>query len=71
VTIYESVGTLRVRPLKVKNGQPNFRIRSRLWSSGQSCCLQTQRCRVQFPALLDFLSSSGSETGYTQPREDN
>jgi hypothetical protein len=25
--------------------------------------------RVRFPALADFLSSSGSGTGYTQPRE--
>jgi hypothetical protein len=29
--------------------------------------LQTQRSRVQFPALPDFLSSSGSGTGSTQP----
>ena len=34
-----------------------------LWSSGQS--------RVRFPALPDFLSSSGSGTGSTQPREVN
>jgi hypothetical protein len=32
--------------------------------------LHTQRSRVQFPALPDFLSSSGSATGSTQPRED-
>jgi hypothetical protein len=42
-----------------------------LWSSGQSSWLQIQRSRVRFPALLDFLRSSGSGTGSTQPREDN
>jgi hypothetical protein len=35
-----------------------------LWSSGKSS-------RLRFPALPDFLSSSGSGTGSTQPREDN
>ena len=39
--------------------------------SGQSFWLQIQRSRVRFPALPDFLSSSGSETGSTQPREVN
>jgi hypothetical protein len=38
-----------------------------LWSSGQSSWLLTQRSRVRFPALPDFLSSSGSGTGSTQP----
>ena len=42
-----------------------------LWSSGQSFWLQIQRSRVRFPALPDFLSSSGSGTGSTQPRESN
>ena len=42
-----------------------------LWSSGQNFWLQTQRSRVRFPALPDFLSSSGSGTGSTQPREVN
>ena len=42
-----------------------------LWSSGQSFWLQIQRSRVRFPALPDFLSSSGSRTGSTQPREVN
>jgi hypothetical protein len=38
-------------------------IRPPLWSSGQSSWLLTQRSRVRFPALPDFLSSSGSGTG--------
>ena len=42
-----------------------------LWSSGQSFWLQIQRSRVRFPALPNFLSSSGSGTGSTQPREVN
>ena len=40
-----------------------------LWSSGQSFWLQIQRSRDRFPTLPDFLSGSGSGTGYTQPRE--
>jgi hypothetical protein len=43
------------------------RWRLPLWSSGQSSWLLTQRSRVLFPALPDFLSSSGSEKGSTQP----
>ena len=42
-----------------------------LWSTGQSFWLQIQRSRVRFPALPDFMSSSGSGTGSTQPREVN
>ena len=42
-----------------------------VWSSGQSFWLQIQRSRVRFPALPDFLSSSGSGTGSTQPHEVN
>jgi hypothetical protein len=42
-----------------------------LLCSGQSSWLQIQRSRVRFPALPDFLRSSGSGTGSTQPREDN
>jgi hypothetical protein len=42
-----------------------------LWSSGQSSWLQIQRFRVLFPALSDFLRSSGSGTGFIQPREYN
>ena len=47
------------------------RVRPRLWSSGQSFWLQIQRSRVRFSALPGFLSSSGSGTGSTQPREVN
>jgi hypothetical protein len=43
--------------------------RQLLWSSDQSFWLLTQRSRVRFPALPDFLSSSGSGTGSTQPCE--
>ena len=46
-------------------------VRPPLWSSGQSFWLQIERYRVRFPALPDFLSSSGSGTGSTQPREVN
>jgi hypothetical protein len=49
-------------------GDRNFL--SALWSSGQSSSLQIQRSRVRFLALPDFLSSNGSGTGSTQPRED-
>jgi hypothetical protein len=38
-----------------------------LWSSGQRSWLLTQRSRVRFPLLPDFLSSSGSGTGSTRP----
>jgi hypothetical protein len=41
-----------------------------LWSSGQSSRLLTQRFWVRFPSLPHFLSSSGSGTRSTQPRED-
>jgi hypothetical protein len=47
-----------------RNGSP-------LWSNGQSPWLQIQRSHVRFPALPDFLRSSWSGTGPTQPREDN
>jgi hypothetical protein len=42
-----------------------------LWYSGQSSWLQIQRSPVPFPALTDFLRSSGSGTGFTRPSEDN
>jgi hypothetical protein len=42
-----------------------------LWSSGQSSWLLSQRSRVRFPELRDFLRNNGSRTGSTQPREDN
>jgi hypothetical protein len=34
-----------------------------MWSSGHSSWLQIQRSRVRFPAITDFLISSGSGTG--------
>ena len=46
-------------------------LRPPLWSSGQSFWLQIERSRVRFPSLPDFLSSSESGTGSTQPREVN
>jgi hypothetical protein len=42
-----------------------------LWSSDQTSWLQILRSWVPFPALPDFLRSSGSGTGSTQPREYN
>ena len=42
-----------------------------LMTASVSFWLQIQRPRVRFPALPDFLSGSGSGTGYTQPREVN
>ena len=52
-------------------GTVRHMTRPPLWSSGQGFWLQIQRSRVRFPALPDFLSSSGSGTGSTQPREVN
>jgi hypothetical protein len=49
--------------------ETSIKQRPPLWSSGQSFWLQIQRSRVRFPVLPDFLSSSGSGTGSTQPRE--
>jgi hypothetical protein len=40
-------------------------------SGGQSSWLQTQKSRVPFPALPDFLRIRGSGTGSTQPHEVN
>jgi hypothetical protein len=37
-----------------------------LWSADQSSWLLTLRSRVRFPALSDFMGSSGSGTGSTQ-----
>jgi hypothetical protein len=42
-----------------------------LWPSGQSSWLNNLRTRVRFPVLPDFIRSSGSRTGSTEPREDN
>jgi hypothetical protein len=32
-----------------------------VWANVQSSCLQTQRSRVRFPALLDFLNGVHSD----------
>ena len=62
-SLFLSVGLcLNIVTLVVLWGPP-------LWSSGQSFWLQIQRSRVRSPALPDFLSSSGSRMGSTQPRE--
>jgi hypothetical protein len=42
-----------------------------LWSSGKWLVARDPEVRVRFPALPDFLSSRGSGTGSTQPREHN
>jgi hypothetical protein len=42
-----------------------------LWSSGQEFLATDPEARVRFPALPDFLRSSGSRTVSTQPREYN
>jgi hypothetical protein len=39
--------------------------------SGSEFLATDPEARVRFPALLDFLRSSGSGTGPTQPRKDN
>jgi hypothetical protein len=61
--------------IKQKSGWQIFHVLNSdgppLWSSGQSSWLQIQRSGVRFPALPDFLRSSGSGTGSTQPHEDN
>jgi hypothetical protein len=44
-------------------------IRPPLWSSGQSSWIEIQRSSFWFPAIPDFLRSSGSRTGSTQPRK--
>ena len=64
VTCILYVGLVEILNLQLIYGPP-------LWSSGQSFWLQIQRSWVRFPALPNFLSSSKSETGSTQPREVN
>jgi hypothetical protein len=45
----------------------SYELRMTASVSGQSSWLLTQRSRVRFPVLPDFLSSSGSGTESTQP----
>jgi hypothetical protein len=61
VSLDSSVGILN----RLSAGRPP------LWSSGQSFWIHIQRFRVRFPALPDFLRSSGSGTESTQPGEYN
>ena len=66
------ISTNGVDLISVQNNSCKYEhVRPPLWSSGQSFWLEIQRSRVRFPALPDFLSSSGSGTGSTQPREFN
>jgi hypothetical protein len=53
----------------ILNSTLTFTYFKPLESSGHSSWVQVQRSRVRFPALPDFVSSSGSGTGSTQPRE--
>jgi hypothetical protein len=47
-------------------------LNNRLADGGEvNSWLQFHRSRVRFPAVPDFLRSSGSETGYVQTLEDN
>jgi hypothetical protein len=62
------VRMLKIRVKDVRRDGVNWIY---LWSSDQSFWLQIQRTWVRFPALPDFLRSSGTGTGSTQPREDN
>ena len=66
----ESMGHFSRDARELSNLQ-HIQTGSPLWSSGQSLWLQIQRSRVRFPALPDFLSSSGSGTESTHPREVN
>ena len=58
-----SVAVLGVDRITSTYGVVYAHVGPPLWSSGQSFWLQIQRFRVRFPALPDFLSSSGSGTG--------
>jgi hypothetical protein len=53
--------------LKTKINIVVFWVRPPLWSSDQSFWLQIQRSPVRFPALPDFLRSSGPGAGSTHP----
>jgi hypothetical protein len=61
----------RTRMNRVKFIEADQARRPPLWSSGQTFWLQIQRSRVRLPALPDFLTSRGSGTGSTQPRDHN
>jgi hypothetical protein len=49
----------------------SVRLQPPLWSSCKGFWLEIQSSQVRFPALTDYLKSSGSGTWSTQPREIN
>jgi hypothetical protein len=55
--------------LVCKHGSAN--LCQSLWSSSQEFLATAPEVRIRFPALPDSLRSSGSGTGFTQPREYN
>jgi hypothetical protein len=72
VNLFEIEGSEKFSFLQFNGVQGSFEVTScargpPLWSSGHSSGLLIQRSRVRFPALPDFLNSSGSGTGSTQP----
>jgi hypothetical protein len=54
---YSELGIMRLKPYDTSTFRTGW--------------LQIQMSWVRFPALPDFMTSSESGTGYTQPREDN
>jgi hypothetical protein len=53
--------------LAITSNRHTLRSNTKTWSIGQSSWLETQKSRDRFPALPDFLSSSGPGTGSSQP----
>jgi hypothetical protein len=70
-TTQQHGGTLMQVPGCFKTGLDQaFRLPS-LWSNDHNSWLQIQRSWVRFPVLPNFMRSTESGTGSTQPREDN
>jgi hypothetical protein len=61
--------------IMMKSAYNSFLLEEYVWlpplPGGQCFWLQIQRSRVHFVVLPDFLRSSETGTGSTQPREDN